>query len=327
VTTAITSSAEADAVAVYPNAGTANDSKIVAAGWAVVSEQSAVALARYNPNGSLDPSFGSNGTVTTAFKKSTGTARAVAIQADGKILAAGGVESLVQPPNNFTMHFALERYTTSGSLDQSFGNGGIVVTAPFTGTGLTSSWDTADAMALQADGKILVAGTTNGTSGNNDIALARYNANGSLDTSFGSGGKVITGYTTIPGAVAGYPNTAVTSIGLEPNGTIVVIGATEFVGGYNAIDHPFVFRYTASGSLDTTFGGTGIVALTQVPSGNSAVGGMAGLSWPRTTMAAKLIWPASTSMVARIPHLAPMGSPTRVSQVRFPSPFSPTARL
>jgi uncharacterized delta-60 repeat protein len=264
VTTALGSGAAANAVAVYPNAGTVNDSKIVAAGSTVVSENSAIALARYNLNGSLDTSFGNGGTVTTAFKKSAATARAVAIQADGKILAAGGVDVLVKSPNHFALAFALARYTTSGSLDSSFGSGGIVVTTPFTGTGGTASYDTPDALALQSDGKIVLAGTTNGASGDNDIALVRYNSNGSLDTSFGSLGKVITSYTTIPGAVAGFPNTAVDCVALEPNGTIVVVGATEFMSGGYGVGHPFVVRYTASGSLDTTFGGTGIVVLTQV---------------------------------------------------------------
>jgi uncharacterized delta-60 repeat protein len=257
VTTPVASGAQANAVAVYPNAGTVNDSKIVAAGSAIVSENTAFALARYNPNGTLDTSFGSNGTVTTAIPKSVSAARAVAIQSDGKILAAGSFATTKVPAHAF----ALERYTTSGSLDQSFGNAGIV-TLHFTGTGSTASYDDAIAIALQSDGKIVLAGTTNGTSGNNDIALARYNANGSLDTSFGSGGKIITSYTAIPGSIG---TTEVASVALEPNAMIVVVGATDFVGSGYGIGHPFVVRYTAGGSLDTTFGGTGIVVLSRIP--------------------------------------------------------------
>jgi uncharacterized delta-60 repeat protein len=268
VTTAIDSGAAANAVAVYPNAGTPNDSKIVAAGSTVINENSVFALARYNTNGSLDTSFGNGGTVTTRISKSsTSAARAVAIQSDGKILAAGSSATTKVPAHAFTV----ERYTTSGSLDPSFSSGGIVTTH-FTGTGSTASYDDANTIALQSDGKIALAGTSIDASGSTDIALARYNANGSLDTSFGSGGKVITSYTTIPGSLG---NTGVSSVALEPNGTIVVVGTTEFVGGSNPLYHPFVVRYTASGRLDTTFGGTGIVVLTQVPS-DGAVGAVQG---------------------------------------------------
>src|SRR5262249_3081809 len=103
---------------------------------------------------------------------------------------------------------------------------------------------------------------------NNNIALARYNANGSLDSSFGSAGKVTTSYTSIPGSIG---NTQVNSVGVEPDGKIVVFGATEFVAGPNPIYHPFIARYTTSGGLDTTFGGSGIVVLAQVPEGQAQV--------------------------------------------------------
>jgi uncharacterized delta-60 repeat protein len=256
VTTAIAAGAFANAVAVYPNAGSVNDSKIIAAGQTVVSENQAFALARYDPNGSLDKSFGNNGTVAASFNKSGSGARAVAIQADGKILAAGWYGTTKVPAHAF----ALERYTTDGTLDQSFGSNGLV-TLHFSGSGSTASYDDATAMVLQSNGEILVAGTTNGASGTNDIALARFNVNGSLDTSFGNGGKVITSYAAIPGAIG---NTEVASVALEPNGTIIVVGAAEFVSGGYGIGHPFVVRYTASGALDTTFGGTGIVVVSQI---------------------------------------------------------------
>ena len=264
VTTPIGSQALAYAVTVYPNAGTVNDSKIVAAGWDSIG----FALARYNTNGSLDTSFGSGGTVSTAIKSAASWAFAVTLQPDGKVLAAGFVQWTRFASS---VDFALERYTTSGNLDPTFGSGGIVTTN-FTGKGTNTSTDFAYAIALQSDGKILVAGTTTGADGpylpqDNDIALARYNSNGSLDTSFGSGGKVITSYKTIPGSI-GY--TGVSSVTLEPNGSIVVVGETRFTTdpsptGLPIGGRPFVIRYTTSGRLDTTFGGTGIIVLTQVP--------------------------------------------------------------
>jgi uncharacterized delta-60 repeat protein len=248
--------ATAAAVAVYPNAGTANDSKIVAAGNFVNSSgEGELALARYNANGSLDTSFGSAGTVITALGRGN-SAQAVAIQPDGKVLASGYV---LQQNNNNNYDFALTRYNSNGSLDTSFGNKGVVTTN-LTGSAKSASEDDANAIVVQPDGKIILAGTsTTGTvSTNNNIALARYNSNGSLDTSFGSGGKVITSYLSIPGSIG---NISGDSVALEPDGSIVVFGASQFAGGVN---HPFVARYTSSGVLDSTFGGTGIVVLTQV---------------------------------------------------------------
>jgi uncharacterized delta-60 repeat protein len=269
VTTPIGSQALAYAVTVYPNAGTVNDSKIVAAGFDSIG----FALARYNTNGSLDTSFGSGGTVSTAIKNSASEAFAVALQPDGKVLAAGFVQWTRFASS---LDFALERYTTSGSLDPTFGSGGIVTTN-FTGKGTNTSADFAFAIALQSDGKILVAGTTTGADGpylpqDNDIALARYNSNGSLDTTFGKGGLVITSYTAIPGSLGW---TGVSSVAVEPNGTIVVVGEPRFTiehspTGLPIGGHPFAIRYTPSGAVDTTFGGKGIVVLSQVPSGYDA---------------------------------------------------------
>jgi uncharacterized delta-60 repeat protein len=260
VTTAIGPEAEAAAVAVYPNAGTANDSKIVAAGPFTPTRGVEAALARYNTDGSQDTAFGTRGIVTTALG-SQNSIQAIAIQSDGKVLAAGWV---YQSQN---YDFALTRYTTSGSLDNAFGSKGVVTTN-FTGSGRSGSFDYATAIVVQSDGKIVLAGTTTTkvVPANNNIALVRYNSNGSLDTSFGSGGKVPTSYTSIPGSLG---NTSVDTVALEPDGTIAVFGASQFAGGVN---HPFIARYTSSGILDSTFGGTGIVVLTQVSLSQSGGG-------------------------------------------------------
>ncbi|HNL77273.1 MAG TPA: DUF4347 domain-containing protein, partial [Accumulibacter sp.] len=151
------------------------DGKVLVAGYALVDSTYNFALLRYNTDGTLDTSFGSGGKVTTAIGASSDSGNSVAIQTDGKILVAGNTW------NGNSNDFGLVRYNTDGSLDTSFGTGGKVTTAVGAGDDFASS------VYVQTDGKIVVAGTTV-ISGNYDFALVRYNANGSLDASFGTGG-------------------------------------------------------------------------------------------------------------------------------------------
>lgn len=195
--------------------------------------------------GDLDPSFGSGGIVTTPIGTDS-PAYALAIQPDGKILAGG--TSSTTSGRTTTSQFALARYTTSGSLDSTFGTGGKVTTA----FGKKSS-AAAYAMALYPnsgtanDGKIVLAGT----SAISTLALARYTANGSLDTAFGTGGTVttpISAYSLEPGGVA-----------LQSDGKIVVAGTENvFVSGVYT-RFIMLVRYNANGTLDTGFGAGGIV--------------------------------------------------------------------
>ncbi len=152
-------------------------------------------------SGDLDPSFGSGGKVITPFGSSTDNANAVAIQSDGKIVAAGSSS------NGSNLDFAVARYSTDGSLDTSFGSGGKVTTA------IGSSTDNGTAVAIQPDGKIIVAGSTFITGSGNDFALVRYNTDGTLDPSFGSGGKVITAISS--------GNDSVTAVVIQSDGRIV----------------------------------------------------------------------------------------------------------
>jgi len=154
------------------------DATIVAAGS---SGSGHFALGRYNTDGSLDTSFGSGGKVTTEVGGIFEAASAVAIDANGKIVAAGGTA-----PSGFCCQFALARYNSNGTLDTSFGSGGKVTT--FFGAIATAS-----AVAIQTDGKIIAAGGKFDPFGTG-FALARYNSDGSLDTSFGSAGKVVTSF-------------------------------------------------------------------------------------------------------------------------------------
>ncbi|MEU0402110.1 calcium-binding protein [Streptomyces sp. NPDC006197] len=217
---------QANAVAVQP------DGKIIAAGFTDTGGVSGgvhdFALARYNADGSPDAGFDTDGRLTTDFS-GFDQAAAVVVQADGKIIAAGHANS---------GDFALARYNANGSLDTGFGTGGKVTT-DFGGT------DQARGMALQADGKIVVAGASN-AGGTYDFALARYNANGSLDTGFDTDGKVTTGFGGLDQAFA---------VAVQPDGRIVATGKADPGGN----DDFALARYNADGSPDTGFGTGGRV--------------------------------------------------------------------
>ena len=267
----------ASAVVIQP------DGKLVVAGRTNIAGNTVFALARYNPNGGLDPAFGTGGLVTTDFG-STDQAFAVALQADGKIVTAGrrGSDVIVarhnadgsldtlfgsngrvitnfgateqalalvlqpdgkivvagrtnKPAPNGNFDFALARYESGGAIDITFGTLGLVT------TDFGGSVDRAFAMALQPDGKLVVAGDSDA-----NFALARYNSDGSLDASFGAGGKVITSFGGTDQASA---------VILQPDGKIVVAGQTD-----TGISIDFALaRYMPDGSLDGAFGSGGRV--------------------------------------------------------------------
>jgi uncharacterized delta-60 repeat protein len=199
-----------------------DDGKIVAAGFGGGTDD--FALARYNPNGTLDASFSRNGKQTTDFGGPDG-ASAMALQADGKIVAVGFAD--VTGNDN---DFALARYNPDGSLDPSFSGDGKQT------TDFGGRFDGATAAALQGDGKIVVVGS--GGPNGNDFALARYNSAGGLDTSFSGDGKETTGFSGGGRGVA-----------IQPNGKFVVVGGN---GGIFALA-----RYNLDGSLDTSFSSDG----------------------------------------------------------------------
>jgi len=156
---------------------------------------------------SLDRSFGDSGIVTTSFGSSSG-ANGMAIQADGKIVMAGIGE------NNGNISFALTRYNTNGSIDNTFDTDGIVTTS------IGEYGSSANAIVIQADGKIVVAGESQ-TSGNNKpsvFALTRYNTNGRLDSTFDTDGIV----TTSIGI-----NSHANGMAIQADGKIVVAGIGE----------------------------------------------------------------------------------------------------
>jgi uncharacterized delta-60 repeat protein len=177
--------------------------KIVAVGDAGVGD---FALARYNANGSLDPSFSGDGKRTTDFGGDD-AAYGMVLQADGKIVAVGGGGTAQAGVllHGSGENFALARYNANGSLDPSFSGDGKRIT-DFGGS------DRASGVALQAHGKVVVVGDGDV---DDDFALARYNANGSLDPSFSGDGKQTTDF--------GGPDAA-HGVALQANGKIVAIG-------------------------------------------------------------------------------------------------------
>lgn len=197
------------------------------------------ALTRHNADGTPDPTFGEDGLVTTPINNMDpdlqwSEAQAVALQPDGRIVVVGsswrGWENCCW--------FTVARYNTDGTLDASFGDGDGRVFTDFGGP------DEARDVAVQPDGRIVVAGTSGGR-----VALARYNADGSPDTAFGGGdGSVTTD--PAPNLDEGGDGSA---LALQPDGKILVggqVGTTRF--------DFVVLRYTASGTLDTAFSGDGI---------------------------------------------------------------------
>ncbi len=211
------------------------DGRIVVAGWTSDGSDADFALARYTAAGKLDATFGAGGKVTTGFGGgSADYAAAVAIQPDGRIVVAGWTS------DGGGADFALARYTAAGDLDASFSGDGRVTTA------FSSSSDLATAVAIQPDGRIVVAGWTSDGS-DADFALARYTAAGNLDATFGAGGKVTTGF---GGGSADYA----AAVAIQPDGRIVVAGSAADGDADFALA-----RYTAAGNLDATFGAGGKV--------------------------------------------------------------------
>ncbi|WP_330288120.1 calcium-binding protein [Streptomyces sp. NBC_00576] len=189
--------------------------RIVAAGYTGGN----MAVLRLTSDGTPDTTFGGDGTVTAnpagPVLQEGGDGRALALQPDGKIVVGGQVGST-------RFDFALMRFNTNGSVDTSFDGDGIVRTD-------FGAYEAVESLAVQPDGKIVAAGSSD-----DRAALARYNANGSLDTSFDGNGQVIT------------PAAGVADMALQPDGRIVTAGGS---GGNFSI-----LRYTTGGSLDSGFG-------------------------------------------------------------------------
>jgi uncharacterized delta-60 repeat protein len=210
------------------------DGKIVVGGWISDTDNNGdhgFFLARYHPTGALDASFGTNGKITGPINSGEMVGNDIALQPDGKIIAVGY--------GFFSSWFAVHRYNANGTLDASFGAGGVVLT-PINGSGGASS------VAIQADGKIVVAGYVSSPGQSySDFAVVRLLPDGSLDTSFGGTGKVITS--------VGNNYSYAGKVLLQPDGKIVAVGSA-FVGNNQGLA---LVRYNSDGSLDSGFGSSG----------------------------------------------------------------------
>jgi len=272
----------AHAVAVLP------DGKLVVAGFSSPAAAPSIdfALVRYESTGRIDRQFGDDGWILTDFTGtgSTDEAFAVAVDSIGRIVVAGYCSS------NVGFDFAVARYNPDGTPDITFNSTGRVLTN-------LGGADTGAAVAIDANDKIVVAGSSNAR-GNYDFAVVRYNVDGTLDTTFNATGRVLTDFGIGSGDFA---SAAV----IQSDGKIVLGGFSDASG----IPYDFALaRYNPNGTLDLAFNATGKVltdltgsgsydtlqalALQSdggiVAAGQSIVGGRASFAMARYTMTGNL---------------------------------------
>jgi uncharacterized delta-60 repeat protein len=236
-----TAGAQANALVLQP------DGRILLAGTAFAhgATTDEFFVARLMPSGALDPSFGAGGFTTTRVGAGASAAQAVALEPDGRILVVGTAFSNGQTDDDF----AVARYTTDGNLDARFGSEGIVTT-DFSSddTRTNPSLDRASTVALEPDGKIVVAGFTRGL--HQSFAVARLLADGTLDPGFGTTGK----------AQVSATEPQVNALVLEASGDLVIAGSAGLAGRGTV---PFVLiRLHRNGGPDETFGTGGLVSTT-----------------------------------------------------------------
>lgn len=219
------------------------DGKIVVAGNVWNGSNADIAVARYNADGSIDSTFSSDGVLQTDIGNNEDNGKSIAIQSNGKIIVVGSTY------NYANTDFVVIRYNADGTFDNTFGTNGIL-TANIGGN------DDAAGVAIQADGKIVVTGSmyqfNDYDYSNTDFATIRYNSNGTLDNTFGKNGVVTTDLGN---------NDIAHAIIIESNGKIIVGGSSN--------SRFAVVRYTADGSLDTTFSQNGIS--NSASQGNNAI--------------------------------------------------------
>lgn len=226
VTTAVGISSVIESIAIQP------DNKIIAVGSSHLNHNDGFLLARYHPDGSLDSSFGINGIVRTQISGVEEGARSVKIQSDGKIII-GGYSRM-----NDLQNFALARYQSNGMIDTTFGVNGIQITA------FNDEADGITSIALQSDQKI-VAGGYSYHDGISNFALARYNPDGSPDTTFGSEGKIVSLFNN--------RRSIAWSTVIQKNGKILLGGTYGEIISSDIL----LARYNADGSPDSTFNHNG----------------------------------------------------------------------
>ncbi len=259
--------------------GVASDAVLQSNGDIVVS--GGFGVARYLPSGALDQAFGTGGRAATGFVGTGDSGTAAAVQPDGKIIWVGSQSNPNFPPGG-TFEFAVARFNPNGSLDASFGTGGRVSTE-FFAPPLQGAQEFAAAVLVQPDGKILVSGSAR--QGQNRFApiqgaLARYNANGSLDTSFGTGGKILSSN-----------HGGITALGLDAAGDIFVL--------------PQLAEFSPSGQVDA--------AVTPAPITSSSHGGATAFLPSGQSVAGTAVGVSRHDVDVQVQRFNPDGSPASTS--------------
>lgn len=226
------------AIADFGNDATVNSIALKASGKIIAAGTTGkdFAIAKFNSDGLLDSSFGTNGTVTTHFNGQGSTANFVIIQPDNKILAVGSSDR----GSGELTRIALARYNPDGSLDNSFGEGGKIF-KHFNDNG----FDFGTSIVLQPGGKIVMVGYA--FNNRYDFALARYKPNGDDDSSFGTNGSVLTDFGDFDLALGA---------AVQSDGKIVAAGYSDFFSS-----KVILARYTKNGKLDSSFGVNGKVII------------------------------------------------------------------
>lgn len=200
-------------------------------------------VSRLNSNGSIDNTFGTAGITETFLGTNIDKGKRVVILPDGKIIACGTSDA------NGYEEFAAVKYNTDGTLDNSFGNNGIVLTS-------ASGESDCKSIVVQPDGKFILAGAGNASSMAGNFALVRYNANGSLDNSFGVNGRVLT-------AISNDYFDGINDVTIQADGKIIAVGRYLTPATPPTFKTSMaIIRYNTDGSIDNSFGVNGVVTPT-----------------------------------------------------------------
>lgn len=212
-----------------------NDDKIIIAGFVNINNWD-FAVLRFNSNGLLDNTFGNNGIVINDFDGDIDVAFSIKTQSDSKIIACGWTFS------NASWNFAMIRYNSDGSLDQNFGNKGIVI------TDVDNVYNTSHSIAIQEDGKYVVTGYRYFRERlDTDILLVRYNSDGSIDQSFGVNGFVTKDINR--------NEDFAWDVIIQSDERILVTGYTKSDSSKNVV----TLRFNNNGQIDSTFGDSGVI--------------------------------------------------------------------
>ncbi len=228
--------------------------RILVTGYSDSSTDSDMVIWRYNNNGTLDTTFGNGGIVVNDNAAGGGRSdigNSITVDSSGRILVTGYSDSSTDSD------MVIWRYNNNGTLDTTFGNGGIVVHDNAAGG---NDDDRGNSIIIDSSGRILVTGDSGSDTAAYDMVIWRYNADGTLDTTFGNGGVVVHN-----SAAEGDSFDRGNSIAIDSNGRILVAGYS-----YSSTDSDMViWRYNTDGTLDSTFGIDGIVVYDSASGGDS----------------------------------------------------------